>query len=150
THREFHGVRVQGTSADLTAVAERTDATMLLIAIPSAKADLIAETDAAGVALGLDVRILPATSELVGLLSTADIRELTEADLLGRDEVEVDLASIRNYVTGKRVLVTGAGGSIGSELARQLAKLDCERLVLLDRDESGLHGTQLSIEGRAL
>jgi FlaA1/EpsC-like NDP-sugar epimerase len=148
--RQISGVRVRGTRNDLGSVARATKADILLIAIPSAKASLIAELDERGQAAGLDVRVLPSTTELVGLLTTGDIRELTEADLLGRDEVEVDMASIQGYLTGKRVLVTGAGGSIGSELCRQLAQLDCESLVMLDRDESGLHSTQLAIEGRAL
>jgi FlaA1/EpsC-like NDP-sugar epimerase len=75
---------------------------------------------------------------------------VTHADLLGRHEVDTDVDSIAGYVTGKRVLVTGAGGSIGSELSRQLYRFAPASLVLLDRDESALHAVQLSIEGRAL
>jgi FlaA1/EpsC-like NDP-sugar epimerase len=75
---------------------------------------------------------------------------VTHADLLGRHEVDTDVDSIAGYVTGKRVLVTGAGGSIGSELSRQLYRFAPASLILLDRDESALHAVQLSIEGRAL
>ncbi len=150
SRRQIHGVKVHGTRKDLRTVARATDADMLLIAIPSADSSLITELDELAQAEGLEVRVLPSTTELVGGLTTGDIRELTEADLLGRAEVEVDIASIREYISGKRVLVTGAGGSIGSELCRQLATLDTEQLIMLDRDETALHGLQLSIEGRAL
>jgi FlaA1/EpsC-like NDP-sugar epimerase len=71
-------------------------------------------------------------------------------DLLGRHQVETDIASIAGYITGRRVLVTGAGGSIGSELCRQLHRLSPGELIMLDRDESALHAVQLSIHGRAL
>ncbi len=148
--REIMGVPVMGGRHDLAEVADATDASTLLIAVPSADSALIAELDESAKRAGLDVRILPSTSELLGMLSISDIRELTEADLLGRTEVEVDLDSITGYITGKRVLVTGAGGSIGSELCRQLHQLAPAELFMLDRDESALHGVQFSIEGRAL
>jgi dTDP-glucose 4,6-dehydratase len=79
-----------------------------------------------------------------------DIRPVSESDLLGRRPADIDADSIAGYITGKRVLVTGAGGSIGSELCRQLARFEPAALLKLDRDESGLHGVQLSIHGRAL
>jgi FlaA1/EpsC-like NDP-sugar epimerase len=79
-----------------------------------------------------------------------DIRDVSEADLLGRHEIETDIESIAGYLTGKRVLVTGAGGSIGSELCRQIYRFAPAELMMLDRDESALHAVQLSIEGRAL
>lgn len=149
-HRVISGITVEGTRDDMASVASKTGAEILLIAIPSASSALIAElTDAAG-EVGLDVRVLPSTSELLGLLRVDDIREPTESDLLGRAEVAVDLGAISKYVTGRRVLVTGAGGSIGSELCRQLHSLAPAELVMLDRDESALHALQLSIEGRAL
>jgi FlaA1/EpsC-like NDP-sugar epimerase len=94
--------------------------------------------------------VLPPVSELLdGRVSVGDIRPLTEADLLGRHQVETDVASIADYLAGRRVLVTGAGGSIGSELCRQLAQFDPATLVMLDRDESALHDVQLSIRGHA-
>ena len=80
----------------------------------------------------------------------SDIRPVTVADLLGRHPAEVDTAAIAGYITGRRVLVTGAGGSIGAELCRQLQSFEPSTLVMLDRDESGLHATQLELEGRAL
>ncbi len=142
----------RGSRDDLANVARQYGADVLLIAIPSANAAVVSDLDALGKAAGLEVRVLPSTSELLGLMDVdlRDIRELTEADLLGRSEVEVDLDSIRGYITGRRVLVTGAGGSIGSELSRQLHSLKPAELFMLDRDESALHGLQLSIEGKAL
>ncbi|MFN3218419.1 MAG: polysaccharide biosynthesis protein [Acidimicrobiales bacterium] len=148
--RSYHGVSVMGTRSDLERVAKELDAEVLLIAIPSANSTLIRHLSDEGRAAGLEIRVLPPTSELLGMLQVDDIREPTEADLLGRDEVEVDLEAISHYITGKRVLVTGAGGSIGSELCRQLYRLAPSELMMLDRDESALHSLQLSIEGRAL
>jgi len=145
------GVPVLGTGEAMASVAERTGATALLLAIPSADAALVREVSAACLRHHLELRVLPSTAELLdGRVDVADIRPVTEADLLGRREITTDLVSIADYLTGKRVLVTGAGGSIGSELCRQLKPLGPERLLMLDRDESALHAVQLSIEGRAL
>ncbi len=149
--RSFMGVAVAGTLDDLERVAERHQADLVVIAIPSASSSLMGRVVAAANQAAIEVRTLPSTSELVSApLSVGDIRPITEQDLLGRAEVEVDVDLIADYVTGKRVMVTGAGGSIGSELCRQLSRFDPERLIMLDRDESGLHATQLAVEGHAL
>lgn len=74
---------------------------------------------------------------------------LTVVDLLGRPEIDTDLDSVAGYLTGKRVLVTGAGGSIGSELCREIHRYAPAELMILDRDESALHALQLSLDGRA-
>lgn len=150
SNRAINGVKVRGTRHDLAEVAKAYNATELLIAIPTAGSELVREMNESVAEAGLGIRVLPTTSQMMGLLSVDDIRELTPADLLGRDEVKVDVDSILDYVRGKRVLVTGGGGSIGSELCRQLSKLSPAELFILDRDETALHGVQLSIEGKAL
>jgi len=145
------GVPVLGTGLDLASALERTEATALLLAIASADAALVRELSTFCLRHHLEFRVVPSTAELLdGRVGAADIRPVTEADLLGRREITTDLASIAGYLTDKRVLVTGAGGSIGSELCRQLTPLGPKRLLMLDRDESALHAVQLSIEGRAL
>ncbi len=147
----IHGVPVRGTRADLARVAAETDATGVVVAVPSATARLIREVSAQADELGLWVKVLPRVSELFGgHVGVADLRTITEADLLGRHEVQTDLDEIAGYLTGRRVLVTGAGGSIGSELCRQIYRFAPAELIMLDRDESALHGVQLSIEGKAL
>jgi FlaA1/EpsC-like NDP-sugar epimerase len=82
-------------------------------------------------------------------VTVGHIRDIDMVDLLGRRQIETDIDAIAHYVRGRRVLVTGAGGSIGSELCRQLYRFEPAELMMLDRDESGLHGVQLSIHGRA-
>jgi FlaA1/EpsC-like NDP-sugar epimerase len=145
------GVPVVGTTAAIARAAEHHRADTMLIAIPSADAALVRRLTEAGEAAGLTVTILPTVAELVGgAATTADIRPVTITDLLGRREIDTDLSAIAGYLTGKRVLVTGAGGSIGAELCRQISRFGPAELVMLDRDESALHGVQLSIEGRAL
>jgi FlaA1/EpsC-like NDP-sugar epimerase len=147
----IRGVPVRGDRSAMAAVARRYDADTLLIAVPSGDGALVRDLSQLGSDAGLRVTLLPPVSELFdGKVGENDIRPLTEADLLGRREINTDLASIAGYLAGRRVLVTGAGGSIGSELCRQIHLLGPASLVMLDRDESGLHDTQLSIEGRAL
>lgn len=145
------GVNVLGGMADLEAAMTRTGASTLLISNPMARNDLVTTLTDMAIELGMDVKVVPPVSELLGAeLRVEDIRDVSEADLLGRHEIETDLDSIAGYLTGRRVLVTGAGGSIGSELCRQLSRFAPSELMMLDRDESALHGVQLSIEGRAL
>ncbi|MGI9030169.1 MAG: nucleoside-diphosphate sugar epimerase/dehydratase, partial [Ilumatobacteraceae bacterium] len=100
---------------------------------------------------GLGTKILPPVEELFrGEVTVGDIREVSDEDLLGRRRIETDVESIADYLTGQRVLVTGAGGSIGSELCRQIHRFGPAELMMLDRDESALHQVELSIHGRAL
>ncbi len=145
------GVRVVGDRRQLADAAQRLRADAILVAIPSAGSRLISEVTDEAQRCGLDVKVLPPVAELFGSgVGLADVRDVTVADLLGRHEVETDLAAIAGYLTGRRVLVTGAGGSIGSELCRQIHRFAPAELVMLDRDESALHAVELSIEGRAL
>ena len=145
------GVPVLGDRSRLVEIAAETDADTLLIAVPSAGADLVTELSELGRVAGLDVKVLPHIRDLFGgTVDVADIRDVTTADLLGRHEIHTDLDAIAKYLSGKRVLVTGAGGSIGSELCRQIYRFAPAQLVMLDRDESALHAVQLRIEGRAL
>jgi FlaA1/EpsC-like NDP-sugar epimerase len=145
------GIPVCGTRSDLAQVARRTGSDTLLIAVPSATSALVADLTERATAAGLSVRVLPPVGELFRKSpGVGDIRPVSFTDLLGRDEVDVDVDAIAGYLTGCRVLVTGAGGSIGAELCRQIRRYDPEVMVMLDRDESALHELQLSLDGRAL
>lgn len=145
------GVPVRGGRSQLIDVAHEVDAAVVVIAIPSAGASTIRAVADYATDAGLDVRVLPPTQEIVdGVVTLTDIREVTEADLLGRRAIDTDMAAIASYLDGQRVLVTGAGGSIGSELCRQIARFTPAELIMVDRDESALHGVQMSLEGRAL
>jgi FlaA1/EpsC-like NDP-sugar epimerase len=146
----LHGVRVEGDRHRIPELAQRFSARRLVIAIPSASSALIRELCDLAHVNRLDVLVLPALGDLFNAPTIADLRPVTEDDLLGRRVIDTDVPQIASYVTGKRVLVTGAGGSIGSELVRQLHRFAPAQLVMLDRDESALHGVQLSISGRAL
>ncbi len=152
THRlSISGVPVLGGREQLAQARARAGATTLLIAIPSADSSLISDISSRARALSMDVKVLPAVQNLNERpLDTSDIRDLTDEDLLGRRKIVIDLQQISDYLVNRRVLVTGAGGSIGSELCRQLARFNPAELIMLDRDESALHEVQLSIHGRAL
>lgn len=144
------GVDVRGTIADLPRVVRITGAEAVILAIPSADSDLVRMVDTLAHEAGVPLLSLPPVSKLFSLVSLADIRPVTESDLLGRTTADIDTDAIAAYITGRRVLVTGAGGSIGSELCRQLVRFEPSSLIMLDRDESLLAETQMSIEGRAL
>ena len=145
------GVRVLGGSSDIAEVAKAVSATVFLVAMPSIDGELLTRITKEAESSGLIVKVLPAVDQLLsGDISVDDIRDLTEADLLGRHQIALDLSSIAQYLAGRRVLVTGAGGSIGSELCRQLSKFNPKELMMLDRDESALHEVQLSMTGSAM
>lgn len=152
THRlRISGVPVLGGRESIQKAATRTGATTLLIAIPSAESNIVGEIAEAARHAKLDVKILPAVQNLdERAVDTSDIRDLTDEDLLGRRRVKINLDEISQYLVNRRVLVTGAGGSIGSELCRQLVRFNPAEIIMLDRDESALHEVQLSIYGRAL
>jgi FlaA1/EpsC-like NDP-sugar epimerase len=135
----IHGRPVLGTLDDLAAVVEKTEAKEVLIAIPSATSDEMRRAVALCRAAGVRFRTLPAISEFInGKLAVSSIREVDYMDLLGREPVHLELGRIGEYLTNARVLITGAGGSIGSELVRQVIKFSPGSLVLLDRTENSL------------
>jgi FlaA1/EpsC-like NDP-sugar epimerase len=136
----LQGVKVLGPRKQLGAIVKSCSAKAILIAMPSAEPGVIQETVAlARVAAVSDVKILPLLSELyAGRVSAADLRALEPADVLHREEVRVDASPIHAFLEGGCVLVTGAAGSIGSELCRQILRFGVKRLVALDFDETGL------------
>jgi FlaA1/EpsC-like NDP-sugar epimerase len=152
THRlRISGVPVLGGKESIEKAAARTGATSLLIAIPSADSDVVSEIAQLARQANLDIKILPPVQSLdERQVDATDIRDLTDEDLLGRRRVKINLDEISQYLVNRRVLVTGAGGSIGSELCRQLVRFNPAEIIMLDRDESALHEVQLSIYGRAL
>ncbi|MFC6152887.1 polysaccharide biosynthesis protein [Nocardioides yefusunii] len=147
----IRNVPVRGTTADLAAVAREAGAKDVVIAIPSADKQTIAHINLLAVEAGLNVKVLPSPTEILGEhAGIRDLRDINLHDVLGRAPLDTDVAAIAGYLKGKRVLVTGAGGSIGSELCRQIHKFGPAELMMLDRDESALHAVQLSITGRGL
>ena len=126
THRlRISGVPVLGGKESIEKAAARTGATSLLIAIPSADSDVVSEIAQLARQANLDIKILPPVQSLdERQVDATDIRDLTDEDLLGRRRVKINLDEISQYLVNRRVLVTGAGGSIGSELCRQLVRFN--------------------------
>lgn len=150
--RRLSGVPVVGRTEELAGVAEKYGARTAILAVPSASAELVRGFNKTANQAQLDLKVVPSVNDLSNPahVQIEDVRDIDVTDFLGRQPIETDVDSIASYLTGKRVLVTGAGGSIGSELCRQIAKFGPSELIMLDRDESALHGVQLSIQGRAL
>ena len=137
--QHVHGVRVVGAPERIAELKDKGDVSKIVIAMPSAPARRISEIVRLAQAAGLKVETLPSSAELAsGRARASRIRPVEVQDLLGRQSVNLDSASIRKFIEGSVVLVTGAGGSIGSELCRQLAALDPKRLLMLDQSEGNL------------
>ena len=148
---ELSGIHVMGGREALPAVAESTGAHVIVVALPGVEASFLRHLHTQTTELGMVLKVLPTLANIPdGKVGVFSIRDINEEDLLGRRAIHTDLTEIGQFLHGKRVLITGAGGSIGSELARQVHRFEPAALGLLDRDENGLHATQLSIQHRAL
>ncbi|QNN52171.1 polysaccharide biosynthesis protein [Nocardioides mesophilus] len=137
--RRIRGVRVEGAIDDLPLIVDRLRVSSAILAVPSAGPELVRRVAALAEGSGTVLRVLPRLSDLVdGRVQLSDVRDVEPSDLLGRGQIETDLDAVLSLVQGRRVLVTGAGGSIGSEIARQVARLGAERVALVDHDETHL------------
>jgi FlaA1/EpsC-like NDP-sugar epimerase len=150
-HLRLHGIPVVGDHDALISAADDLDADTVILAITSASGGFVGKLQDEVDHAGLKFLTLPPISEMIGgRVELGSIRQVDITDVLGRHPIDTDLGGIADYLSGRRVLITGAGGSIGAELARQVHRFGPSKLVLLDRDESALHSVQLSIHGHGL
>lgn len=139
----INGVPVLGTRLDIPSVAVKKSIDEIIIAIPSASRKEIRQIVEESKKTRCKLKILPGMYELIdGKVSVSQIRDVEIEDLLGREPVKLDIEEISGYLKGKKVLVTGGGGSIGSELCRQIAKFHPSQLVILDIYENNAYEIQ--------
>jgi len=148
----LHGLRVFGGRTSIPEVVRQEHADEVVVAIPSASPEelraIVEQTRQSDVR---QVRILPGVYELLsGRARLQDIREVQPDDLLGRPSVKIDMDTIRRFLQDKRVMVTGAAGSIGFELVRQLCRFPCSEILALDMNESGLFELEEALAGLQL
>lgn len=149
--QRVRGVPVLGTFDDIASVASDTRAELLIVAIGDANSALLRRVQDVANKNGLSVKVMPAIDRVVSKgVRGNDLRDLSIEDLLGRQPVETNVSEITGYLTGKRVLVTGAGGSIGAQLCTEIAKYGPSELIMLDRDETGLQQVLINVAGNGL
>ena len=145
----IHGIKVTGTTRDLRRLAQRHQAKQALITVSNAPGSAIRRITESCKDAGLTVKIVPGAYEIVGgRVNLSRIREVAIEDLLRREQVKLNTESVASVVRGQPVMVTGAGGSIGSELCRQVAANRPSRLVLVERAENNLFEIHSEIRGR--
>ena len=139
-HQLMYGAKVLGTTGEIEQITGQYKITEIIIAMPSAGGSVIREIVHTCKHTGCDVKILPGVYELIdGQVTVQQLRKVKLEDLLGRDSVQLDLTGITGYLGGKVVLITGAGGSIGSELCRQITKMHPKQLLLLGKGENSIY-----------
>lgn len=145
----IHNRKVLGNVEGINDILEKEQIDTVIIAIPTARGKQIKRIIDNIKNKKVKIKILPGLYELVdGKVSVSRIREVRIEDLLGREPVDLNLEEISEYLEGKRVMVTGGGGSIGGELARQICRFRPRSLILLDHSENGLFHINLELEGK--
>jgi FlaA1/EpsC-like NDP-sugar epimerase len=138
--RSLNGVRVAGGIDDLGRIVSDHDVHQVLVAMGTPEPAVARQVAEAAAAAGVPVKVLPDMADMIHeRVSVREARDLSIDDLLGRQQANVDLEGVRALLRGRRVLVTGGGGSIGAEIASQVAQLEPSALFLLDHDETHLH-----------
>jgi FlaA1/EpsC-like NDP-sugar epimerase len=143
--QRIHGVPVLGTGEQLHQIIRDHGPDEVLLAIPSAPPSMVRSVLTALEPYKIPIKILPSTAKNSGTVGVREIQDLSVEDLLERLPVGMDLSAVENLLKGKRVLITGAGGSIGSELARQIARYEPAHLALLDQSESALYDIETEL-----
>ena len=142
------GVKVQGTTQDIPELIKRFRIKKVIIAIPTLPHKRLQEITKIAEHPGVEVLIMPdIESVMTGELEVQQLKKVEVEDLLGRDPVELDMAAISKELTGRTVLVTGAGGSIGSEICRQVCKFEPERIVLVGHGENSIYLIHQELQG---
>src|SRR5437899_8400340 len=143
---KIHGIPVLGTISETQKAVERSEAQEIIVAIPSATPQLMQRILAASEACRVPIKTLPNVKQLLdSAVSMRQVRPVTLEDPLQREPIRTDLQELHPLLEGKRVLVTGAGGSIGSELCRQIARYKPALLILFERHENSLYALDLEL-----
>ena len=146
-NQTIHGIPVLGSLQDLEKIVRKYSVHEIIIAMPSATARQMRKVVGYCKNAGVPFKTLPGIGELVeGRVTASAVRNVRYEDLLGRKPVELNLEEIGGYLKGKRVMVTGAAGSIGSELCRQIARYKPRQLILVERNESALYELELALK----
>lgn len=145
---KIHGIKVVGSVADIPHIVKHHEIKQLIIALPSSANRVISRAIELGRESGVrKIKIAPSVTEMIrGEFSVKNLQDIRLEDLLGRALVDIDTKQIENLINGKKILVTGAAGSIGSELSLQVAKFKPSLLILLDQDETGIFNIEKDIK----
>lgn len=144
---QIYGLGVKGCTKDIPTLVESLQIENIVIAIPSLTKGEIRRIYEECAKTKVKTKIMPLLEDLVsGKVSVSQIRDVEVEDLLGREPIELDMSSIRNKLTGKTVLVTGAGGSIGSEICRQISQFSPNRLLLLGHGENSIYQIDMELK----
>lgn len=136
----IHGLKVLGKINDIIQIGKAHQIESMIIALPTAGSSVIKKAVEKGRELGLkEIKIVPSIVEIIdGRISLQDLKELQIEDLLAREPISLKMEEIQNFITDKKILITGAAGSIGSELSRQIARFKPAKIILLDQEETGI------------
>jgi FlaA1/EpsC-like NDP-sugar epimerase len=144
----IHGIPVVGVISDIKKAAERLKVDEIIVAIPSGSTTVKQKILAASEGCSVPIKTLPNVKQLLGdPVSLQHVRPMSLEDLLQREPIQTDRQELYPLISGKTLLVTGAGGSIGSELCRQIARYNPQSLVLFERYENALHSLMLELKG---
>lgn len=150
-NRWISNIPMLGTWDDLPEISRQTGAQVLIVCIARTDARFMKRVEEDARKNGLKVIVLPTLDEVLqGHTGLRDLRALSIEDLVGRRPIDTEVESITSYLRGNTVLVTGAGGSIGSELCKQISRFNPAKLIMLDRDETGLQLAQIGVSGHGL
>lgn len=136
----LNGIKVLGTTSDLNKLIKEHEVDMLTVAIPSISKHRLNELFDLSQSLGIKLNIMPRIEEIAeGKVNFSKLKDIDVVDLLGREEVKLDIEQIKEKITNKVILVTGAGGSIGSEICRQVMRFNPKKLLLLGHGENSIY-----------